>query len=121
LQFKKNSSADWAEKFMECLDKKFSRRFKQIFKNLFKLNLKSKRLRNPAQNSWNDSKTNAMISFNGLYASDNTGNWLNIIANKGFTISGKDCRMDKFPGTIVRYFEVTKLAKSEWSVSFILS
>jgi hypothetical protein len=53
-----------------------------------------------------------MISYNGLYASDNTGIlWTDVFAQNGFPISGDLSRPDNFPGTIVYYFEVTQIAQ----------
>jgi hypothetical protein len=76
----------------------------QIQKRYFK----TKRVCNPGQNTWNKTTAGAMIPM---------GNWTycrtNIYAEKGFAISGKHSRADGFPGTIIYYYEVKKLWKSE--------
>jgi hypothetical protein len=55
---------------------------------------------------------NALISINGLQASNTGWNWLIVFARKGFLILGKRSRMEKhFSGTILYYFEVTKIQK----------
>jgi hypothetical protein len=75
------------------------------------MQFQSKRLRNPEQNAWNNSSTNAIISFNGLQASDYREHLSIVFANKGFSISGELARKeDNFPGTIMYYFEVTKIS-----------
>jgi hypothetical protein len=73
--------------------------------NVYKF--QSKRVQNPQQNGWEVSYTRAIISSNGLLASDSTGAWQNVFAKKGFPITGELSRIDKFPGTILYYFEIT--------------
>jgi hypothetical protein len=70
----------------------------------------TKRLKNPEQNCWEVANTDAIISSNGLCASDNTGDWQNVYAKKGFPITGELSRTDSFPGTILYYFEVTNMS-----------
>jgi hypothetical protein len=78
-------------------------------RNLF-FNLKSKHVNNRGRNIWNSTKTKAKISANGLQASDNTNEWVNVYAVKGFDISGQHSRKDNnFHGTIVYYYEVTQI------------
>jgi hypothetical protein len=93
-----------------------------IYFEYFKWKFQSIRLRNPEQNGWEVSNTDAIISFNGLYASDNTGFiWHNVFAKKGFPISGELSRTDNFPGTILYYFEVTQMSTSAqiWADSWV--
>jgi hypothetical protein len=65
---------------------------------------------NPEENGWEVSNTGAIISSNGLLVSDNTQTWQNVFAKEGFPISGELSCTDKFPGTILYYFEVTLMA-----------
>jgi hypothetical protein len=82
---------------------------------VIKCNFQNKRLRNPEQNGWNDSNTNAIISSNGLQVSDNTGNISTVMAKKGFPISGQLARQeDNVAGTILYYFEVIQLSERTW-------
>jgi hypothetical protein len=57
--------------------------------------------------------TKAKITKKGLRAENpDADEWQHVFADKGFAISGEDCRKDKFPGTILYYFEVTKKSSS---------
>lgn len=85
--------------------------YKNIF-NWLKCKFQSKRLMNPQQNEWEVSNTGAIISFNGLCVSVNTGFEQHVFARQGFPISGELCRPDNFPGTVVYYFEVATIAKT---------
>jgi hypothetical protein len=77
------------------------------------MQIQSKRVRNPEQNGWEVSKTDAKISSNGLVASHITKfYWESIYAKKGFPITGELTRTDNFPGTILYYFEVSILRSS---------
>jgi hypothetical protein len=83
-----------------------------FFFRIIKCNFKSKRLSNPEQNGWKSSNTNALIFFNGRYASDNSGGDSIVFAKKGFHISGELPRKESnFPGTILYYFEVTQISE----------
>jgi hypothetical protein len=75
---------------------------------LLKENFKIKKVRNPNKNGWNESTTNAKISINGLQASDNGEEWLDVFAKEGFAIAGENCRPDHFLGIIIYYFEITQ-------------
>jgi hypothetical protein len=56
----------------------------------------------------------AKISPDGLKVSDNTKRrGLNVYAEQGFDLSRK-FRKDRFPGTIVYYFEITQMSSSKW-------
>jgi hypothetical protein len=74
---------------------------------------------NPAGNAWNSTKTKAQISPDGLGAiSSKTSNdgWQNVFALERFGISAAQCRQDFYPGTILYYFEVTRMSSSNWYV-----
>jgi hypothetical protein len=80
----------------------------------FKTLLKTKRLCNPEENRWSRSTTKARIAPNGLKASAK-GYHQCVFAEKGFLISGADCRRqsaDNFPGTILYYYEVRLMGTS---------
>jgi hypothetical protein len=57
-------------------------------------------------NRWSKSNSNVTISQNGLNVSNNTNEWQDVFAVQTFLISGPQCRMDEFPGTILYYYEV---------------
>jgi hypothetical protein len=59
-------------------------------------------------------KNEATISEDGLKANSTAEQNRRqfVFAEKGFAISGEDCRKDKFPGTIIYYFELTKVSSS---------
>jgi hypothetical protein len=113
---------DWAEEFMQFSGKKFWKRLDQkVWHNSYnyivviKWKFQCKRLRNPEQNGWEVSNTGAIISSNRLLANDYTKNFLNVFAKKGFPINAELSRTDKFPGTILYYYEVTYTAPSyQW-------
>jgi hypothetical protein len=71
--------------------------------------IKSKRLCNPLQNVWKATNPGAVISPDGLKINSTGFFGCHIFAEKGFAISGDNCRMDKFTGTVLYYYEVTHL------------
>jgi hypothetical protein len=78
--------------------------------NYVKCNIfKTKRLCNPKGIRWVETKNKAKISEDGLKATSTADRYSRqyVLSEKGFAISGEDCRKDNFPGTIIYYFEVT--------------
>jgi hypothetical protein len=68
-----------------------------------------KKVCNPEKNGWDFEKAEAaLLSSNGLQASNNSEKWVNVFAAKGFPISGEGCRPRHFFGTIIYYFEVSQ-------------
>jgi hypothetical protein len=67
---------------------------------------KTKRVRNPHANRWNKNNTTAKVAADGLHVSSYTLGSPNVFAEQPFLISGPQCRMDEFPGTILYYYEV---------------
>jgi hypothetical protein len=66
-------------------------------------------------NRWNGTNTRATVATDGLTVSNTNANeYPNVFAEQPFTISGPQCRMDDFPGTILYYYEV----KGQWRVNF---
>jgi hypothetical protein len=92
------------------------------FWNFFIKLLQTKRLFNSKGIRWNEPKSEAKNSSDGLKASvsfscDGLRMWTlypsgyqYVVANEGFVISEAYSGMDNFPGTIVYYFEVTRIA-----------
>jgi hypothetical protein len=69
------------------------------------------RVQNPKANRWTGAKVK--ISGNGLKASTRANPFkYYLVAEKGFIISPEHCRKDNFPGTILYYYEVTKMKSS---------
>jgi hypothetical protein len=66
--------------------------------------LQSKRIQNPEGIEWTDG-----IFASGLQADSGFMAWT-FFADMGFAISPKQCRHDNFPGTIVYYYEITKMS-----------
>jgi hypothetical protein len=80
------------------------------------IEFKTKRVCNPHGNLWSRANTTAIIATHGLKVVNNNfpsfANVRNnvryptIFAEQPFHISGPQCRVDGFPGTILYYYEV---------------
>ena len=98
-------------KYSIILEIETSKNISAFIKNIL---FKTTQLRNPQGNVWRSS-TGITFSNGGLNANVNNSNeWLEIYAEKGFPISVADCRKDHFPGTILYYYEVKILTSALW-------
>lgn len=68
------------------------------------------------ENRFTGFDTKVQVSEDGLNVNNNEEKVNFVFAEKAFPISVEYCRKDNFPGTIVNYFEITKMSSSKWSV-----